>query len=267
MYADYTKKRIEETEGAAYQDLLDDWNMTKESLSDEDNLEESESDAQKYYNVAGSGPALQTAFNEYKLAVQNGSADKQQKLDAFLEAYRVASGAAKEQEDGKKTMEDKIKEETEPFDPEKVMASSKEKLKDEKNLAQAEMEFSELYKTPIFGEKLKAAFEAYKLAVLNKTDDVEQKLDELLKAYRGPAVMALGVTMKATKEIEVDYDAPDNFVDVMCSVINDEYKKALKRLNSYTKTAKYGYRIQSDKEGHNLSAKETYNMIKELIFN
>ena len=267
MYADYTKKRIEETEGAAYQDLLDDWNMTKESLSDEDNLEESESDAQKYYNVAGSGPALQTAFNEYKLAVQNGSADKQQKLDAFLEAYRVASGAAKEQEDGKKTMEDKIKEETEPFDPEKVMASSKEKLKDEKNLAQAEMEFSELYKTPIFGEKLKAAFEAYKLAVLNKTDDVEQKLDELLKAYRVPAVMALGVTMKATKEIEVDYDAPDNFVDVMCSVINDEYKKALKRLNSYTKTAKYGYRVQSDKEGHNLSAKETYNMIKELIFN
>ena len=182
-------------------------------------------------------------YNDYKRDF-DGDFDDEKELDAKIREF--------------------MKDTTYYTDPALFLKNIRDNFKDEKKLPKAETELKGMFDNPLFGNKLKTAFEAYKTAVADKADNTEQLLDALMEIYSITAVMDLKESGSATKEKEINYKAPEDFVSVMGDVLTDNCDRTLASMNLKEKI-KYGWRIGGDKEGRNLGAKDIIPFIKKIM--
>ncbi len=141
----------------------------------------------------------------------------------------------------------------------KIFANVKTKLRVPANLPQAEEELKPFFADPIYGQRLKDAFDAYKAAPADAPNK-EELLNNFVEAYRMPVFISFGESRKGSAMFAIDYDDPKTFVDVMGDVIDVKYREALKRV-SFFKSVKYGFRIQGDIQKRNLTTTEFINMM------
>ena len=135
----------------------------------------------------------------------------------------------------------------------------KEKLRIRKNIPKVEDEIKPLFDHPIYGQRLKDTFNAFK----NAPDDAvnrEELLGNFMEAYRMPALLFIGNNEKNKTMFRVYMDKPDSFLNVMGEVIDARYKEALKRVSLF-KSVKYGFRIKGDIEKKNLTTWEFVKMM------
>jgi len=145
------------------------------------------------------------------------------------------------------------------YNLDKIFANVKTKLRVPANLPQAEEELKPFFADPIYGQRLKEAFDAYKAAPADAPNK-EELLNNFVEAYRMPVFISFGESRKGSAMFAIDYNDPKTFVDVMGDVIDVKYKEALKRV-SFFKSVKYGFRIQGDIEKRNLTTTEFIKMM------
>ncbi|MBP3279631.1 MAG: phosphotransferase, partial [Butyrivibrio sp.] len=145
------------------------------------------------------------------------------------------------------------------YNLDKIFANVKTKLRVPANLPQAEEELKPFFADPIYGQRLKEAFDAYKAAPADAPNK-EELLNNFVEAYRMPVFISFGESRKGSAMFAIDYDDPKTFVDVMGDVIDVKYREALKRV-SFFKSVKYGFRIQGDIQKRNLTTTEFIKMM------
>ena len=145
------------------------------------------------------------------------------------------------------------------YNLDKIFANVKTKLRVPANLPQAEEELKPFFADPIYGQRLKEAFDAYKAAPADAPNK-EELLNNFVEAYRMPVFISFGESRKGSAMFAINYNDPKTFVDVMGDVIDVKYKEALKRV-SFFKSVKYGFRIQGDIEKRNLTTTEFIKMM------